>query len=124
MLLPCSSNVKLDGVMTHFASADMPDKGRFTWEQIARLEATVEMVRLRGHKPTWIHQANSAAATPFPKPAAIWFASAERYTVCGRIQPTRPLLRSTGDQFSLSARGSHSSRPFAQEQRWDMETRL
>jgi alanine racemase len=61
------SNVKLDGVMTHFASADLPDKGRFTWEQIARLEATVEMVRSRGHKPSWIHQANSAAAHAIPE---------------------------------------------------------
>jgi alanine racemase len=61
------SNVKLDGVMTHFASADMPEKGRFTWEQIARLEATVEMVRSRGHRPTWVHQSNTAAAHAIPE---------------------------------------------------------
>ena len=61
------SNVKLDGVMAHFASADLPDKAEVTAEQIARLEAAVRLVRARGHNPTWIHQANSAAAHGIPE---------------------------------------------------------
>ena len=61
------SNVKLDGVMTHFASADLPDKGEFTREQMARFDAAVDLVRSRGHRPTWVHQANSAAAHAIPE---------------------------------------------------------
>ena len=45
------SNVKLDGVMTHFASADDPDKAEFTRQQIARFESAVRTVRARGHEP-------------------------------------------------------------------------
>ena len=60
------SNVKLDGVMAHFASADMPEKGEFTRGQMARFEAAVWLVRSRGHLPGWTHQANSAAAHAIP----------------------------------------------------------
>jgi alanine racemase len=54
-------NVRLDGVMTHFASADDPDHADFTRRQIAQFESAVEQVRARGLNPSWIHQANSAA---------------------------------------------------------------
>ena len=60
------SNVKLDGVMAHFASADLPEKAEFTREQMARFESAVEVVRSRGHLPRWVHQANSAAAHAIP----------------------------------------------------------
>lgn len=58
---------RLDGVMTHFSSADEPDKDEFTNRQIDLFEEAVEMVRARGHNPTWIHQANSAAAHAHPR---------------------------------------------------------
>src|SRR6185503_13857741 len=58
-------NVRLDGVMTHLASADSDHA--FTEKQIAAFEEAVEMVRARGHRPTWIHEANSAGAHAYPQ---------------------------------------------------------
>lgn len=59
-------HVRLDGVMTHLASADYPDKKEFTAGQMSLFEAAVELVRSRGHRPTWIHEANSAGAHAYP----------------------------------------------------------
>ncbi|MCI0486219.1 MAG: alanine racemase [Blastocatellia bacterium] len=59
--------VRLEGVMSHFPSADEPEKDEFTNNQMDLLEEAVEMVRARGHNPTWIHQANSAAAHAYPR---------------------------------------------------------
>jgi alanine racemase len=59
-------NVRLEGVMTHFASADEVDKEEFTRKQMARFAGAVETVRAHGHNPTWIHQANSAASHAYP----------------------------------------------------------
>jgi len=59
-------NVRLDGVMTHLASADHPDKVEFTDRQIGLFDAAVESVRARGHRPRWIHEANSAGAHAYP----------------------------------------------------------
>jgi alanine racemase len=61
------TNVKLDGVMTHFASADDPHQGDFTRRQAELFENAIEQVRARNHSPTWIHQANSAATHALPK---------------------------------------------------------
>jgi alanine racemase len=58
-------NVRLDGLMTHLASAD--SDSAFTEKQIAAFEKAVEMVRARGHRPTWIHEANSAGAHAYPQ---------------------------------------------------------
>jgi alanine racemase len=60
-------HARLDGVMTHLASADYPDKKEFTAGQISLFEAAVELVRSRGHRPTWIHGANSAGAHAHPR---------------------------------------------------------
>ncbi len=60
-------NVRLDGVMTHFACADDHDKKGFTGRQISLFENAVETVGLRGHRPTWVHQANSAGAHAYPR---------------------------------------------------------
>ena len=59
------TNAKLDGVMTHFASADDPDKDDFTRRQAQAFENAIEQVRARGHSPRWIHQANSAGTHAF-----------------------------------------------------------
>ncbi|MFY9571216.1 MAG: alanine racemase [Blastocatellia bacterium] len=53
-------NLRLDGVMTHLASADS-DK-EFTERQLGLFERAVASVRSGGHNPTWIHEANSAGA--------------------------------------------------------------
>ncbi|HVG19601.1 MAG TPA: alanine racemase [Blastocatellia bacterium] len=60
-------NVKLDGVMTHLASADEPDKVEFTERQMSLFERAVGIVRDRGHRPTWVHVANSAASHAYPR---------------------------------------------------------
>jgi alanine racemase len=60
------ANLKLDGVMTHFAAADNPDASGFTEQQIARFEQAVQLIRARGHKPLWLHEANSAAMHAYP----------------------------------------------------------
>jgi alanine racemase len=60
-------NVRLDGVMTHLASADYHDKSEFTGRQMSLFEIAVELVRSRGHRPSWIHEANSASAHAYPR---------------------------------------------------------
>jgi alanine racemase len=59
-------NVRLDGVMTHLAAADESGQAEFTEAQMSRFAEAVEQARARGHSPTWIHQANSAAAHARP----------------------------------------------------------
>ncbi|MEK6323019.1 MAG: alanine racemase [Acidobacteriota bacterium] len=60
-------NVRLDGVMTHLASADHADHREFTEQQTSLFESAVELLRVRGHTPTWIHEANSAGAHAHPR---------------------------------------------------------
>jgi alanine racemase len=55
-------HVQLDGLMTHLAAADLPEKADFTARQMALFEESLSIVRSRGHDPRWIHQAASAAA--------------------------------------------------------------
>jgi alanine racemase len=59
-------HLRLDGVLTHFAAADRADKDEFTRLQIARFERVLSLIRARGHRPAWVHQANSAASLAFP----------------------------------------------------------
>jgi len=59
-------SVRLDGVMTHLASADYQDKNEFTVQQMSLFETAVELVRSRGHRPSWVHEANSAGAHAYP----------------------------------------------------------
>jgi alanine racemase len=60
-------NVRLDGVMTHLASADSPHHREFTERQISLFEGAVELVRARGFRPAWIHEANSAGTHSYPR---------------------------------------------------------
>jgi alanine racemase len=53
--------LRVDGLMTHFASADEPGRDCFTSEQLSRFRGAVEVFRARGHRPTYVHMANSAA---------------------------------------------------------------
>jgi alanine racemase len=61
-------NIRVDGVMTHFAAADEPRCGPLTTEQIQRFEKSVAAFRERGFQPTYQHLANSAGI--FAQPAA------------------------------------------------------
>jgi len=60
-------HLRLDGVMTHFACADKPDKDEFTRLQIQRFQHALALIGARGHHPRWIHEANSAAALAYPE---------------------------------------------------------
>ncbi len=59
-------NIRIDGLMTHFAAADEPDQNQFTEEQIKRFSEAVEMFRACGHRPTLTDLANSAGIVAHP----------------------------------------------------------
>lgn len=61
-------NIRIDGVMTHFAAADEPACGPLTHDQIQRYQQVVAAFRARGYEPTYRHLANSAAI--FGQPTA------------------------------------------------------
>jgi len=60
-------NLRLDGLMTHLAAADDPNREDFTKAQLDRFARAVKVVRERGFTPTYFHGANSAAAFGFPE---------------------------------------------------------
>ncbi|SNB46653.1 alanine racemase [Geobacter sp. DSM 9736] len=57
------SNIELEGVMSHFASADELDEAGagYTGRQVAAFAEVVEAARREGFSPSYIHIANSAA---------------------------------------------------------------
>jgi alanine racemase len=61
-------NIRVDGLVTHFAAADEPSCGPLTKDQIERFEGTLSAFREHGHKPTYHHLANSAGI--FAQPTA------------------------------------------------------
>jgi alanine racemase len=64
-LLDDLPRLRVEGVMTHLASADGDDEA--TAEQLDRFEAALVRVRARGHRPTVTHAANSAATLRHPR---------------------------------------------------------
>jgi alanine racemase len=54
-------NIRVDGLMTHFAAADEPSCGPLTKEQVERFEKGVVAFREHGFEPNYRHLANSAA---------------------------------------------------------------
>lgn len=59
-------NLRLDGLLTHFAEADAPDPV-FTAEQIAQFEGALDALRSLGLNPAFTHLANSAGAHAHPR---------------------------------------------------------
>lgn len=59
-------HLRLNGVMTHFAAADDPERDCFTEEQVARFNEAVRMIRELGFSPTFQDMANSAATFAHP----------------------------------------------------------
>jgi alanine racemase len=55
------AHLRVDGLMTHFASADDAASDAFTEEQLARFHAARDSFRAEGHAPTFVDMANSAA---------------------------------------------------------------
>jgi alanine racemase len=60
-------NLRVGGLMTHFAAADEPRRDCFTGEQLARFREGVAAFRARGHEPAFEHAANSAATFAHPE---------------------------------------------------------
>jgi len=61
-------NIRVDGLLTHFAAADEPSCEPLTDDQVRRFENAVAAFRERGFSPTYRHLANSAAI--YSQPAA------------------------------------------------------
>jgi alanine racemase len=60
-------NVRVDGLMTHLASADDPAQDDFTRNQLERFHQAVDLFTECSVKPTYVHAANSAAAFANPQ---------------------------------------------------------
>src|SRR5436305_5791176 len=60
-------NVRVGGVMTHFAAADEPRRDCYTEEQLRRFRDAVAAFREKGHRPDYEHMANSAATFAHPE---------------------------------------------------------
>ena len=58
--------IEVEGMMTHFASADDIRENEFTNSQIERFYQSVSVFRARGFEPTIIDMANSAGAIAHP----------------------------------------------------------
>lgn len=58
-------SVRVEGIMTHFASADDPSEDDFSRSQLERLELVLDEVRALGLDPI-VHAAATAAAIRFP----------------------------------------------------------
>ena len=59
-------NVRIDGLMTHFAAADDPRRDEFTEEQMKRFREAVAVFRERGWNPAYEDLANSAGIFGHP----------------------------------------------------------
>jgi alanine racemase len=59
-------NLRIDGLMTHFAAADDPSCEDLTEGQIARFEAAVHIFRTRGYHAENLHLANSPGIYTHP----------------------------------------------------------
>ncbi len=60
-------NLEVDGIMTHFSSADDPDADDYTLGQINAFESMLAELKRRGHTFPYIHAANTAAVVRFPQ---------------------------------------------------------
>ncbi len=59
-------NLRVNGLMTHFASAENPAENEFTELQIERFNTACEQFREAGHPLEWIDLANSPGAITHP----------------------------------------------------------
>jgi len=60
-------NLRVDGVLTHFASAEDPNQAEFTHRQIERFNAARDTFHNAGHTPKWFDLANSPGAIIHPE---------------------------------------------------------
>jgi len=60
-------NIRVDGLMTHLASADDPAQEDFTKDQLERFQQAIDLFHDRGVAPRYLHAANSAGAFAYPR---------------------------------------------------------
>ena len=60
-------NIRIDGLMTHLASADDEANSEYTENQLQRFRNALAMFRERGFAPKHVHAANSAGLFAFPE---------------------------------------------------------
>lgn len=58
-------NLQLEGLLTHFANADLGDR-QFNAQQLTSLTQVQQQLEKVGKAPRWLHIANSAAVLDFP----------------------------------------------------------
>jgi alanine racemase len=59
-------HIRVDGLMTHFAAADVPNLDGFTDEQVKRFKEAASAFRARGFEPSFEDLSNSAGAYAHP----------------------------------------------------------
>ncbi|MDI7247625.1 MAG: alanine racemase [Bacillota bacterium] len=95
-------NVEVEGIYTHFATADADDKS-FAREQLSRFLETIEALRTAGVQVQFCHAANSAACVDMPearldlvRPGILMYGlspfSTERFQKVKREMDIRPAL--------------------------------
>ncbi len=67
-LITSLPSLKLEGIMTHFACADLPEQDPFTLQQAAQFDAVIDELGKHNIHPQWRHAANSSAAVRFHFP--------------------------------------------------------
>ena len=67
-LIKSHSSLKLEGIMTHFTSADDPSEDHFTHKQAAIFDKAIDEIEQAGISLPWIHAANSSAMIRFKFP--------------------------------------------------------
>lgn len=63
-----SPSLSLEGIMTHFASADDPNDDAFTLQQAACMESIIAKIESQGVTIPWKHASNSSAVMRFEFP--------------------------------------------------------
>ncbi len=64
--LSAFKNLVMEGVLTHLSTA-FADSDENTYNQIRTLNELVELIKLRGIEPSYVHAANSAAMQKYPE---------------------------------------------------------
>lgn len=67
-LITASPSLELEGIMTHFASADDSSEDTFTMAQADDLNSVIAELKIEGIDPKWKHAANSAGVLRFSFP--------------------------------------------------------
>jgi alanine racemase len=65
-LIDALPGLKLDGMFTHMANADEPERDTTDW-QLDRFTRLLSEVEAAGLRPRWVHAANSASSLYFPR---------------------------------------------------------